>query len=80
MTAPADISDSYETLISDPEPSTEVEKPPSLKSLLALPVIRAICSSQWMLGFIAASFNTVFVLMSYTEVQDGGLSMNVRST
>ncbi len=56
-----------------------VEAPPSVKSLLALPVIRALCSSQWMLGFIAASFNTVFVLMSYTEIKDGGLSMNVSS-
>ncbi|KAJ3553345.1 hypothetical protein NM688_g3661 [Phlebia brevispora] len=58
------------------EGSIEEEKPPSVRSLMALPVIRAICSSQWMLGFIAASFNTVFVLMSYTEIKDGGLSMN----
>lgn len=74
-----DIPQSYGTINSETEPSEEVvEKPPSLKSLLGLPVIRAICSSQWMLGFLGACFNTVFVLMSYTDIEDGGLSMNVR--
>ncbi|EKM55775.1 uncharacterized protein PHACADRAFT_96118 [Phanerochaete carnosa HHB-10118-sp] len=59
-----------------PIPLALAEKPPSLRSLLALPVIRALCASQWMLGFVAACFNTVFVLMAYTPIEDGGLSMN----
>lgn len=54
------------------------DKPPSVRSLLGLPVIRAICVSQWMLGFLAACFNTGFVLMAYTPIEEGGLSMNVR--
>ncbi|KIP03902.1 hypothetical protein PHLGIDRAFT_15569 [Phlebiopsis gigantea 11061_1 CR5-6] len=57
-------------------PLLELEKPPGLRSLLSLPVIRALCAAQWMLGFIAAAFNIVFVLMAYTPIKDGGLSMN----
>jgi hypothetical protein len=30
-----------------------------------------------MLGFIAACFNTVFILVAYTPIEDGGLDMNV---
>ena len=55
-----------------------VEKPLGLRGLLEIPALRAICVSQWMLGFIAAAFNSVFVLMAYTEIDDGGMSMNVR--
>ena len=55
-----------------------VEKPLGLLGLLAVPVLRAVCVSQWMLGFVAAAFNSVFVLMAYTEIEDGGMSMNVR--
>lgn len=53
-------------------------KPPSLHSLLALPAIRAVCVSQFMLGFIAACFNAAFVLMGYTAIKDGGMGLSVR--
>lgn len=68
-----------ETASYDPATAlARAEKPPSFRSLIALPVIRALCASQWMLGFIAACFNIVFVLVAYTPIEDGGLGMNVR--
>lgn len=41
-----------------------------------MPVMRAICASQWMLGFVAACWGHAFVLLAYTDLADGGLSMN----
>lgn len=72
------VPQSYGALSSEePTSPPALEKPPSLGSLLALPVIRALFTSQLMLGFLAAAFNTVFVLLAYTPIEDGGLSMNV---
>ncbi|KAI0340698.1 MFS general substrate transporter [Trametopsis cervina] len=60
------------------EIAVEEEKPPTVKSLIALPVIRAICASQWSIGFIASAFNNGFALMAYTSTDFGGLSMDPR--
>ncbi|KAI0085415.1 major facilitator superfamily domain-containing protein [Irpex rosettiformis] len=60
-----------------PGPSRAItqEAPPSIPSLLSLPEIRAICVSQWVIGFLAGSFNSVFVLLAYTPIEQGGLGM-----
>ncbi|TFK53089.1 MFS general substrate transporter [Heliocybe sulcata] len=57
-------------------PPLEPPKPPTVKSLLSIPVIRAICLSTGSLGFIAGSFNHVFVLMAYAPILDGGLALS----
>ncbi|KAI0811043.1 MFS general substrate transporter [Irpex lacteus] len=51
------------------------DEPPTIRTLLSLPEIRAICASQWVIGFLAGSFNTVFVLVAYTPIEQGGLGM-----
>ncbi|KAI0688763.1 MFS general substrate transporter [Cytidiella melzeri] len=58
-----------------PSTSEDDEKPPTVKSLLALPVIRALCASQLALGFLASAFNNLFVLMAFSPIEHGGLSM-----
>ncbi|KZT22272.1 MFS general substrate transporter [Neolentinus lepideus HHB14362 ss-1] len=50
--------------------------PPSVRTLLAIPVIRAICLSTGALGFVAGSFNHVFVLMAYAPLVQGGLALS----
>ena len=72
-------SSRHRTVSPSPGPSRAIthEPPPSIRSLLALPEIRAICASQWMIGFLAGSFNSVFVLLAYTPIEQGGLGMPV---
>ena len=79
-TTNSNTQDHDQSVASEAPLLTAQEKPPSVRSLLALPVIRAICASQWMLGFLAACFNTGFVLMAYTPIEQGGLAMNVSCT
>ncbi|KAH8103553.1 MFS general substrate transporter [Cristinia sonorae] len=48
----------------------------SVSQLLALPDVRSICVSTFLLGFLAAGFNVSVVLVSYSRVIDGGLALS----
>ncbi|KAL6309000.1 MFS general substrate transporter [Sparassis latifolia] len=53
------------------------EKPPepkSLKFLLSIPVIRALCLSGFALTFLNTGFDVTFVLFCYSPIQRGGLA------
>ncbi|KAI0085416.1 MFS general substrate transporter [Irpex rosettiformis] len=71
----AEQTSSYQSITVPSSPDADEDKPPTVRSLFALPVIRAICTSQFVIGFLASSFNTVFVLLAYTSIDQGGLSM-----
>ncbi|GBE80717.1 predicted protein [Sparassis crispa] len=75
----------YDVLFSEESSFSEMEgeivqttqaKPLSIKALLSIPVIRSICASSAALGFVGSCFNTVFVLMAYTPIHDGGLALS----
>lgn len=51
----------------------------SARHLFAIPIVRSICVSTFILGFLAAGFNTSVVLVAYTDVPHGGLSFTVSS-
>lgn len=51
---------------------------PCMKTLLAIPVIRALSLSGLALAFVSAAFDVLFVLFSYTPIQSGGLAFTVR--
>ncbi|KAH9948661.1 MFS general substrate transporter [Amylocystis lapponica] len=55
-------------------PSTAA-KPLSIKALASMPVIRAVCASSAALGFVGSAFNNGFVLLAYTPIDGGGLSL-----
>ncbi|KAI0646944.1 MFS general substrate transporter [Trametes meyenii] len=48
----------------------------SVKYILSIPVVRALCLSGAGLSFIATGFDVTFVLFCYTTIQQGGLSFN----
>lgn len=48
-----------------------------VKALLASPAMFALCWSGFALSFLAAGFEVIFVLYSYTAVQNGGLGFPV---
>ncbi|KAG2360853.1 major facilitator superfamily domain-containing protein [Suillus spraguei] len=52
------------------------EKPFSISKLLSIPVISALALSGFMLSYIGASFDVVFVLFCYSPIQSGGLSFS----
>lgn len=60
----------------DPQAS---DKMLSAKELLSIPAMRAVFISSGALTFAAACFNTVFVLMAYAPINQGGLAMSVSS-
>ncbi|KAH8117305.1 MFS general substrate transporter [Phellopilus nigrolimitatus] len=47
------------------------------RTLLHLPVMRALCVSGCALSFVGSAFDVVFVLFCYSPVQNGGLSFSV---
>ncbi|OSD01624.1 MFS general substrate transporter [Trametes coccinea BRFM310] len=51
-------------------------EPASVKHLLSIPVVRALCLSGAGLSFIATGFDVTFVLFCYTSIQQGGLAFN----
>nr|GAT59622.1 predicted protein [Mycena chlorophos] len=51
--------------------------PYGVRDLLAIPRMRAVTASSFMLGFIGAAFDVVFVLFCYTPIERGGLSFSV---
>jgi len=54
----------------------EESKPLSPKTLASMPVIRAICALSASLGFVGGAFNSGFVLLAYTPLGGGGLSLS----
>jgi hypothetical protein len=52
-------------------------EPPSMRELLALPVIRSLTLSGSALAFVQTSYDVVFVLFAYTPIQIGGLAFTV---
>ncbi|KAI0797879.1 MFS general substrate transporter [Abortiporus biennis] len=58
---------------------TESEKPVkarSIKNLLSIPVVKALCLSGCALSFINTAFDVIFVLFCYTPIESGGLSFS----
>jgi len=51
-------------------------KPLPIKSLATMPVIRAICALSAALGCVGSAFNNGFVLLAYTPLSSGGLSLS----
>lgn len=49
----------------------------SVRQLLSIPIIRALCISGASLCFTATAFDSVFVLFCYTPISDGGLDFSV---
>jgi hypothetical protein len=52
-------------------------KPPSMRELLKLPIIRSLCISGSALTFVHTAFDCVFVLFCYTPINTGGLAFTV---
>lgn len=48
-----------------------------VKQLLAMPIIRTICMSAYMLSFISTAFEVIFVLFCYSPIEQGGLGFSV---
>jgi hypothetical protein len=51
--------------------------PPTFAELLAIPAIRALTLSGFVLNFISSAFIVVFALFAYTAVEAGGLGFTV---
>ncbi|KAF8163161.1 major facilitator superfamily multidrug-resistance, DHA1 sub-family [Crassisporium funariophilum] len=48
----------------------------NLSQLLAMPIIRALCTSGCALSFISTSFDVIFVLFCFSPVSAGGLAFS----
>ena len=57
---------------------TEEPKRPLFRELLSIPVLQAVFASSAALGFAGSCFNSVFVLMAYSPINEGGLALSVR--
>lgn len=51
-------------------------QPASIRYLLSIPLIRALCLSGAGLSFITTAFDVTFVLFCYTSLPQGGLAFN----
>ncbi len=56
----------------------EEPKRPFVRELLSIPVLQAVFVSSAALGFAGSCFNSVFVLMAYSPIKEGGLALSVR--
>ncbi|CCL99154.1 uncharacterized protein FIBRA_01169 [Fibroporia radiculosa] len=57
--------------------SSDPEKPPqpaSLRVLLSIPLVKALCLSGFALAFLNTGFDVTFVLFSYSAIERGGLN------
>ncbi|KAJ3487521.1 hypothetical protein NLI96_g3470 [Meripilus lineatus] len=72
---PTPSSSSSSSDIESPN-TTNPLQPLPLRALLTIPAIRAVSLSSFALGFIAAAFNVVFVLVAYTDTKSGGLGFD----
>jgi hypothetical protein len=50
----------------------------TMRSLLSIAIIRALCLSGMALAFLNTGFDVVFVLFCYSPVRLGGLALDVR--
>lgn len=71
------LSTLHSSTVSDGPPAPLPTPPPTIKELLGIPIIRALCASGCALCFIATAFDVVFVLFCYTPIQTGGLAFSV---
>ncbi|PIL35917.1 MFS general substrate transporter [Ganoderma sinense ZZ0214-1] len=55
---------------------TEEPKRPLFRELLSIPVLQAVFASSAALGFAGSCFNSVFVLMAYSPINEGGLALS----
>ncbi|PCH38263.1 MFS general substrate transporter [Wolfiporia cocos MD-104 SS10] len=55
----------------DPE---KPQEPASIRSLLAIPLVKALCLSGFALAFLNTGFDVTFVLFSYSAIERGGLN------
>ncbi|TBU33708.1 MFS general substrate transporter [Dichomitus squalens] len=53
-------------------------EPLGVRQLLSIPVLLAVFTSSAALGFAGSCFNSVFVLMAYSPINQGGLALSVR--
>ncbi|EMD37323.1 hypothetical protein CERSUDRAFT_50458 [Gelatoporia subvermispora B] len=51
--------------------------PLSIKQLLSIPAVLAVCFASGALGFAGACFNNGFVLLAYTPISQNGLELSV---
>ncbi|KAJ7908885.1 major facilitator superfamily domain-containing protein [Mycena leptocephala] len=68
---------SEETQTSSLGSDTTNLSPPTFAELLAIPAIRALTLSGFVLNFISSAFIVVFALFAYTAVEAGGLGFTV---
>ncbi|KAM5534538.1 hypothetical protein V8D89_011742 [Ganoderma adspersum] len=54
----------------------EEPKRPLFRELLSIPVLQAVFASSAALGFAGSCFNSVFVLMAYSPINEGGLALS----
>ncbi|KAH9942402.1 major facilitator superfamily domain-containing protein [Epithele typhae] len=57
-------------------PPAEPLGPLTVPQLLSIPALRAVFAANGVLAFFGASFTTVFVLMAYSPLADGGLALS----
>ena len=49
----------------------------SVRQLLAIPIVHALCVSAFALSFLSAAFDVLFVLFCYSPILSGGLAFSV---
>ena len=70
-------SPSNEDIVTSDDDEAGPDRTLSVLELFAIPIVRSICISTFLLGFVASGFNMVIVLVSYTRNSDGGLALSV---
>ncbi|KAF8350832.1 major facilitator superfamily domain-containing protein [Amanita rubescens] len=68
------LQPSYGTSQESTEP--ELDRVFTMRDLLSIPSIRALCASSCALSFIATGFDVLFVLFCYTPISSGGLGFS----
>ncbi|KAF8742716.1 hypothetical protein AX14_002525 [Amanita brunnescens Koide BX004] len=67
---------SYGTGHESQDVKPELDRTFTIRDLLAIPIIKALCASGCALSFLATAFDVAFVLFCYTPVSSGGLSFS----
>jgi hypothetical protein len=60
-----------------PEEIITKEPPPGIRELITHPMMLYISLASGGLGVLGATFNILFVLIAYSPLDEGGLSLNV---
>lgn len=58
-------------------PPLKPRKSSSLRQLMSVPMIRALCASGCALSFFSTAFDVVFVLFCYSPISEGGLAFSI---